>query len=231
MGGGCYADNFPQSVHTQRVTAAGGAYLTAATSNKKTGPCDALGTSKKSCPVSCPFYDPATACGPGTVESIAGKAAALIKESRARLDLRLFVVGDATTNKAAQIISKAAGRYLKRGRAVWGYTHAWRSVLRSSWAGVSVFASCETAADIKAADLAGYPAALAWPHDEKPPTVPGFKAVPCPAEKRPGVITCVDCRLCLDHGDTLKKRKRFILFRTHGRGKNAAADAVRACNA
>jgi hypothetical protein len=65
--------------------------------------------------------------------------------------LRLHVVGDARTNAAARVLPEAARRYAlrgdspRRGRKVWTYTNAWRTVGRESWGdAVSVLASVET---------------------------------------------------------------------------------------
>ena len=99
---------------------------------------------------------------------------------------------------------------------MWTYTHAWRNVSRKSWGRVSVLASCETEADVKAARKRGYAAAL---------VVEKFKGkrrykhgkidvLPCPSMTKKGV-TCSDCKLCFDDAG-IRERNYAVGFEVHG---------------
>jgi len=66
-------------------------------------------------------------------------------------------LGAGKTDAAALVVAAAAARYRARGGdPVWTYTHAWRDVARESWGQLSIFASCETAADVVEAGARGY---------------------------------------------------------------------------
>src|ERR1051325_9338279 len=128
--------------------------------NSKIAGCSATMVSQASCPRSCKFY--ANGCyaesGPTGFtthrlnrstetkpEAIARIEAKAISQLSGKRPLRLHVVGDCTTDKAAKILSSAAESY---PMPVWSYTHAWRTVSRVLWGKVSILASCETAADV-----------------------------------------------------------------------------------
>lgn len=119
---------------------------------------------------------------------------------------------------------------------VWTYTHAWRTVSRKSWLGpwgnnvVSVLASCETINQTRKAMELGYAAALvvdSHPVDGKAWSAPGGKVtvIPCPAQTKPGEVTCVSCRLCWKD-DWLRETRRVIAFEAHGSGKNKVRERL-----
>lgn len=142
--------------------------------------------------------------------------------------LRIHVSGDCPTTETARIVSAAARRFGARGGgASWSYTHAWRRVARSAWRGVSVLASCETAADVKLARRRGYapavvvpafPSERAWIDEAT-----GTRMIPCPAQTRD--VTCEQCRLCW-RADELYARNAGVAFEAHGSAKKKAAAAV-----
>lgn len=199
-------------------------------SNIKTGPVSVTMATFKSCPQDCPMAD---ACygkaGPQgihsrrldretadnvTPEDIATMEAEAIDSLTGDRDLRVHVTGDCRTSAAAEIVSQAMKRHEnKNGRSSWTYTHAWRDVPVSSWNGVSVLASCETAQDVMEARAAGYATALVVERFESKKAYPiadGVAGVPCPNQTHEG-ITCVDCRLCMKN-----KKDVTILFEAHG---------------
>jgi hypothetical protein len=137
--------------------------------------------------------------------------------ARGGRDLRLHVSGDCRTHPAAAIVSEAARRYVARGGGVvWSYTHAWRDVPKSAWAGVSVLASIERPEDAVLALSAGYAPAIVVPEFEsnKAYLIGSVKFIPCPAQTREDTA-CVDCRLCLN-AEGLLSRNSGIAFAAHG---------------
>jgi hypothetical protein len=207
--------------------------------NRKLGPVSATYTSQSSCPRSCPWFGAGCYAETGMVgwttrrlnrSGQRGPLAVARAEARAidgltgdRL-LRLHVVGDARTNAAARVLGAAARRYTlrgnspRRGRKVWTYTHAWRTVERSSWGpAVSVLASVETAREARVAMAAGYAAALVVIDFEREGAyeVDGLKVLPCPEQTRG--VTCRDCGLCRDD-DRLRSAGLVIGFAAHGTG-------------
>lgn len=134
--------------------------------------------------------------------------------------LRLHVGGDCRSPAAASIVSRAAAFW---PGPVWTFTHAWRSVPRAAWGGVSVLGSCDRPRDGLLAIGAGYAPAVVVP--ELPPSgtaweEAGVTWVPCPAETRGR--TCADCRLCFDAA-ALIARRHGIAFGVHGSGRARAA--------
>lgn len=131
-------------------------------------------------------------------------------------DLRIHVVGDCATNEAARIVSAAADRFASRGGGVpWTYTHSWRSVLRSSWGGVSVLASMHNLWEGRRAIKKGYAPAVVveeFPDEHRYFESHEVRWIPC-REQTQGV-TCVDCRLCFK-ADTLRDRGLGIAFAKH----------------
>lgn len=145
--------------------------------------------------------------------------------------LRLHGVGDCRTDAAAREIAKAAKDWRFVTKApVWTYTHAWRTVKRSSWGkDISVLASVEAVKDMEKAWKRGYPSALVVAKFPK-----GAKAwkelvgnqvwniVPCP-EQTLG-IGCRKCGLC--SMDTLWKTQTVIAFAAHGVGAQAVKETL-----
>lgn len=136
--------------------------------------------------------------------------------------IRLHTAGDCRTTKAARLVSAASRRYLKRGGGkVWTYTHAWRTVPRSAWKGVSVLASVENAADARKAKARGYVPAIVVEKFDGPKAfeLDGQKFIPCPAQTSDRY--CDTCRLCWDDSK-LQEIGAGIAFEAHGPGKNKA---------
>ena len=198
--------------------------------NKKTGPVSATYASQASCPRTCPFLrngcyaengpigihtNRLNKSGPASALDIAMEEADKIMKLSGRWDLRLHVVGDCTTDKAAQLLSLAATRAVKRDRKAWTYTHAWRTVERASWGQVNVLASCESANDVEAARDKGYATAMVVKgfQGDSVQKIDGVKVLPCPNQTRG--VQCVDCRLCLD-AERLHGKGISIGFTPHG---------------
>lgn len=229
-----------------------GVSVLAKSGNSKLGDCAATYAAAQSCPTSCPFYEGGcyaeydqtalawnriTSQAEGlTAVQIATSESTAIRLTPAVRDMRLHVAGDSTTREGTRTLADACEDYVARGLAVgkrlvvWGYTHAWRTVLRADWWRVSILASCETPADVRAAWRRGYAAAIAvtkfhsrqafelWDGEGV------IKAVPCPAQT--GERTCTECRLCFDDRRLLSDRV-VIAFETHGTGKKRADETLR----
>lgn len=168
-----------------------------------------------------------------TVEQIAKDEAAAIDGLWSGLPLRLHVAGDSRTDETAAIVSAAADRYSKRNRQPsWTYTHAWRSVDRGSWGGVSVLASCETPEDATQAARRGYAPAMVvseYPNGKRAWKLEtGQTAIPCP-QTTGASASCATCRLCMDDGK-LKARNAVIAFEVHGTQQAKARTALNVLN-
>lgn len=149
-----------------------------------------------------------------------------ISKLKGKHPLRLHVVGDCKTPRAAKVLSKAAAEYTAKGKQpVWTYTHSWREIPRDKWGDISVLASCETLDECKQAMARGYAASVVR---LKPFTGTmdwdGLKMTAC-KELDKG-IKCADCKLCFDDKSLLKKN-RVVCFFPHGSRKNKAANAIR----
>lgn len=128
------------------------------------------------------------------------------------LDLRLGVSGEVSGPKGARAIADAANHWQRLvGGKVWGYTHAWRRILRRSFGVASVLASVDRPEDIPLARKRGYvPAVVLERHEGTAPvTVDGHKFIRCPNETMG--MACVECRLCLDDA-RLRERGMGIAF-------------------
>jgi hypothetical protein len=215
--------------------------------NAKLGPVSATYASQSSCPRSCPWFGNGCYAERGLVgyqtrrlNRSALRGALRIAEAEARaIDtltgdrlLRLHVVGDARTDAAARELGAAADRYSRRGNAprrgkkVWTYTHAWRSVTRESWGdAVSVLASVETVRDARTPMAAGYAAAVVVAAFEREGAyrIDGVTVVPCPQQTRG--VTCRDCGLCRDD-ERLRAAGLVIAFQAHGSGGGAVRQTL-----
>lgn len=140
--------------------------------------------------------------------------------------LRLHVVGDCADDATAAIVSGAADAYRARhGRDVWTYTHGWRQTARASWGGVSVLASCETMADLDAAEAKGYGTAMVRPDMPETAWREGSRRmIPCP-QQTGRAAGCTDCRLCWN-ADALRSRRATIVFAPHGSGAKKVRNAL-----
>ena len=137
------------------------------TENRKLGPVSATYASQWTCPRTCPWLHAGCYAESGPAGyvthrlngsntrnalTIARQEARLIDGLTGDRHLRLHVVGDARTDSSARVLADASKRYMRRGgHTVWTYTHAWSTVKRSSWGRVSVLASVESTADVRAA--------------------------------------------------------------------------------
>jgi hypothetical protein len=207
--------------------------------NAKLGPVSATYASQASCPRSCPWFGNGCYAERGLVgwqtrrlNRSALRGAQRIAEAEARaIDtltgdrlLRLHVVGDARTDSAACVLGAAAERYSRRGNAprrgrkVWTYTHAWRTVARESWGdAVSVLAPVETVREARETMKPGYAAAVVVSAFERESAywIDGTTVVPCPNQTRG--ITCRECGLCRDD-ERLRSAGLVIAFEAHGTG-------------
>lgn len=212
--------------------------------NSKTGLVSATYAPIQSCPTSCPFinggcYAQHGHCGIHL--NRINKVAKELKKTRpvdiARIEakeilnlsgtmpLRLHIVGDCKTPKAAEILASACKEYSKKaGQKVWTYTHAWKTIPREKWGEISVLASCESIDDAKYAMDRGYAASVvrAKPFDNNF-DYQGVRMVGCP-EMLKG-IPCNRCNMCMDDKKLLAN-KRVICFFVHGAGKNKARDVL-----
>lgn len=209
--------------------------------NEKLGNCSATYASQATCPGDCPArgkwcYAETGFAGFTTsrlnrsdvtdTRELADFESDAIDSLSGRRPLRLHVVGDARTRYAARKLSAAARRYrVKHGKAVWTYTHAWRTVTRDCWDSVSVLASVESTSAAKEAHAAGYAVAIVVDRFEsdKAYSVDGVKILPCPAMTKG--VKCSDCALC-HNADRLHAAGIAIGFESHGARKNAARIAL-----
>jgi hypothetical protein len=144
-----------------------------------------------------------------------------------RLPLRLHVVGDAATDQAASILAAACAEHTAKHRQpAWTYTHAWAEVSRESWGRVSVFASCETADDVRQATARGYAVAIAGHGLEG--ELGDFRLLPCRAQT--DGKTCALCRLCW-RADQLRAKQTAIVFEVHGSKKRLAETKIQSLRA
>lgn len=128
------------------------------------------------------------------------------------LDLRLGVSGEVSGHKGARALADSAAHWVRQvGGSVWGYTHAWKRILRKSFGAASVLASVDDPADIARAKRRGYvPAIVLERHDTHTPVSVGeHRFIRCPNETMG--MACVECRLCLDDG-RLRERGFGIAF-------------------
>lgn len=207
-----------------------GVIATEKSGNSKLGIMSATYASQRTCPASCKFLN----SGCYAERNLTGIHTRRINREASHLDpitlaineanaidtltgkyqLRIHVVGDATTDKCAQIVSSAAKRYsAKHGRGAHSYTHAWRNVARSSWQDVSVLASCETFAEAKQALERGYAPAIVLPEKHKSKKcykVDDLTIIPCPQQTKASA-NCLTCKLCFND-KALYARRAVIAF-------------------
>jgi hypothetical protein len=199
-------------------------------SNKKIGDVSTTYASQASCPSSCIFKDNGCYAESGfaaihtkrlnktnfSPADLAKQEADAIDSLSGKRNMRLHVVGDATTNEYADIISKAADRFRKKhNKSVWSYTHAWRDVDRNNWNGVSILASTESPSAAKQAMAKGYAAAIVVSKykDTKMYIEDGVKILPCP-EMTQKTVNCTSCKLCWNDKHLLANNM-VIAFETH----------------
>jgi hypothetical protein len=151
-----------------------------------------------------------------SLDELAENEASAIRRLSGYLPLRLHVVGDCKTDATAQTVAAAADDHrAKHQQPVWTYTHAWRSVSRESWGGVSILASCETTEQVKQAKDKGFATAMVVPHHSsaKAYMLDGIKVIPCP-EQTGKARNCEACQLCWNDAG-LKASDSTIAFALH----------------
>lgn len=216
-----------------------GVAVQAKSANRKLGPTvAATSAARVTCPPDCALWKVCYAAQPSPqgwvtarlareAEAAAMDATALAEAEAAGIRelptdgraVRLHVVGDATTAKRARILAAAVGDWQARGGGeAWTYTHAWGRVPRDAWGPVSVLASCESEAQVRAARKRGYATALVV---EKHAGRKDPRGIPCP-EQTGAAPDCASCRLCW-RADRLEKP---ILFEVHGNGAKHARGVV-----
>lgn len=212
--------------------------------NRKLGPVASTFVAQLSCPKGCPFFNNGCYAEYGFLARLtrqlngasrfasafdaARAEAAEIDKLKGDRPLRLHVVGDCASVRAARVVAAAARRYRARfGQPVWTYTHAWRRVPRAAWEGVSVLASCESSVEVQEAIAAGYAAALVVDEhlSDKRYQLDQIEVIPCPFETRG--VRCSDCLLCT-RDQTLLKNKTAIAFSAHGGGRRKILSAIAA---
>lgn len=168
-----------------------------------------------------------------TLEELAMIEALAIARLSGKHPMRLHVVGDATTNGAAKLLSDAAQFHTNKfGQPVWTYTHTWREVDRKSWQNVSVLASCESTQDAKLAMARGYAAAIVVDKHEdgggdgmgRAYWKDGVKVVPCPVQTG-RAKDCKSCGLCM-RAPQLLKMGSVIALEVHGQQARKASGAL-----
>jgi hypothetical protein len=212
--------------------------------NSKTGPVSCTYAPIHSCPKTCPFLNSGCYAQHGhsgihlrrmnrVAETqkrtrpidIARAEAKAIRNLKGQGPLRLHVVGDCKTSRAAKVVSMAAEAYMKQhDQKAWTYTHAWKEIPRESWGDVSVLASCETLEDAKYAMERGYAACMVrYKEFNRPFSYKGIDMIPCLQETKG--IKCDKCKICM-HDDKLRDNKKVICFFPHGSGKEDAKRAL-----
>jgi hypothetical protein len=157
---------------------------------------------------------------------LATEEANSIRQLSGKHPMRLHIVGDCRTPKMAQVISKACSEYKeKHNQPVWTYTHSWREIPRDKWGDISVFASCETIEDCKAAMKRGYAASIVrlTPFNNPEISYMGIRMVAC-KELTKG-IKCDKCKLCFND-KSLLDNKKVICFFAHGPGTERVKQTI-----
>jgi hypothetical protein len=204
--------------------------------NTKTGGCAVTYRTAASCPSTCPLM--AAGCyARGRIfgipsrlgEEADGSSYAAVRDlagSPADPPVRANVCGDMLTAEGApdRPYLSALSHVAASGRAVFSYTHAWRTLSPQDAPGVCLNASCDTAADLEAAIAAGWPTVVTDTGEADGligSTVAGRRVVQCPAQVREG-ITCASCRLC-----ARPRRSCTVAFVVHGSGRALATRSIR----
>jgi hypothetical protein len=209
------------------------------TTNAKTGPMAATYRTADTCPGSCPLRD-AGCYARGRIFGIPARhgteATASYPEVRA-LASNLRLGGMVRANVSGDVLAEdgrpdypylSALSHVATERpdvAVFGYSHAWRSISPGIAPGVTLNASCESAEEIATATAHGWPTVTTAVDASDPiigSTIAGRRVIICPAQTRDSV-TCSTCRLC-----ARPARRSTVAFLVHGSGKAQAARAIRA---
>lgn len=212
--------------------------------NSKIGVVSATYAPIETCPSTCPFLNHgcyaqtshtgihaarlgknARASKVVTPLKLAKEEAKAIRTLKGDYDLRLHVIGDCKTTKAAEVLAKASAEHsAKHGKKVWTYTHAWREIPREKFGDISVLASCETLEECKQAMRRGYAASVVRLKPFKG-TMPfsGLKMTAC--KELSNGTKCSKCKLCMNDQKLLKNNE-VICFFPHGSGATKAKEAI-----
>ena len=178
--------------------------------NKKTGKVSATYVSQNSCPKTCKLFKNGCYAELGHVgiqthrlnhsditdpNEIAKIEADGIRTLKGDLPLRVHIVGDCTTNYAANVVGEAMKDYPNKS---WTYTHAWRDISIESWSGANVLASCESTSDVLQAQKTGYATTLIVKEHAtaKKYSKDNVNIIPCPEQTKG--VQCVNCKLCMN---------------------------------
>lgn len=197
----------------------------------------------QSCPQTCPFLNKGCYAQLGNcrwttdrisknipVDSrpsrIALAEARSISKLTGKNPLRLHVVGDCKTPKAASILAEVGNKYKsKYNQTIWTYTHAWENVPREAWGDISVLASCDTLDKAEEAYSKGYAiSTVRWKPFTRPFTWGRWLMQPCLSETKG--MKCKDCRMCWSD-KALRANRTIICFFPHGAKKNLVTEIVR----
>lgn len=212
--------------------------------NSKTGIVSATYAPMQTCPSTCPFlnsgcYAQTSHTGMHAIRlgkearqmkletplKLAQEEAKAIRALKGDYDLRLHIVGDCKTAKAAEVLARAAKDHMaKKDKKVWTYTHAWREIPRNKFGSISVLASCETLDECKKAMKRGYAASVVRLKPFKG-TMPfqGLKMTACKSLSEG--MKCNECRQCMN-ADKLLKNNEVICFFPHGATAGKARQAI-----
>lgn len=212
--------------------------------NMKIGEVSATYVSQSSCPTTCPFRNSGCYAESGHVGiqthrlnrstisdpvEIAQAEADEIRKLTGRFPLRLHVVGDCTSDEAADIVSMAASEHKRKfNQPAWTYTHA-HNVKRTSWKDISVLRSCEDMEQVEQAFEDGYAAAMVVPEFKQDTAYPlneDTVGIPCP-QQTGRAANCLSCKLCMNDAK-LRESRRVILFAAHGTSKKRVVSKITA---
>jgi hypothetical protein len=213
--------------------------------NSKTGQVSATYAPIQSCPSTCSFLNQGcyAQCGNTAIHlnrmnqqarelkkerpiDIARLEAKSIKNLTGTRPLRLHIVGDCRTSRAASILAKASKEYKEKyQQPVWTYTHSWKNIPREKWGGIAVLASCETIKECKEALRRGYaPSIVRLKPFTRSFKYRGLEMIPCPSFDKG--LKCNECQRCWDDKELLKKN-RAICFFPHGAQEHKAINVIR----
>jgi len=138
-------------------------------------------------------------------------ASALYNRLKSARAVRMSGGGDpAACDRVEYLEMEAAVR--AEGLSWLDYTHFWKST--GAWLRGHAIASCDSWAEAREAVSRGWRAAVHVPErmlEERQGVKDGLRYTLCPAQRKPGVITCNDCRLC----DATKPACDVIVFINH----------------
>jgi hypothetical protein len=224
----------------QRSKMNGAVIAVALSRDKKIGAASATYAAQQSCPQSCPLLNKGCYAQKGRVgihTARLNKNAAVVESTAAEIatveagkirdlakihdprNLRLHIVGDCPSRRAARTVARAARHFARStGKVVWTYTHAWKTVPRRDWTGVEVLASVSNVEEAEQARAQGYAPAIiivTFPNGSKAfqPEGSSIKFIPCP-EQTGKSRNCQTCGLCFNTA-RLFEANMGIAFKKH----------------